>query len=85
MHASQSLLSFSAAGRLKTVTDRNTNLTTFGYDPYGNHSFVLSSRGGPWTTSGPTAKITLTGGKVTGGTQASGSLTRTATIGYDSG
>jgi len=40
MHGSQNVLTFTAAGRLATAADRNGNLTTFNYDPYGNPASI---------------------------------------------
>jgi len=80
MHASQNVLTFTAAGRLSTAADRNGNLTTFNYDPYSNPASVVTSRG---ASTDRTLAISYSGGHIKTLTQSSGTLTRTVTIGYD--
>ena len=80
MHGSQNVLTFTAAGRLATAADRNGNLTTFNYDPYGNPSSIVTSRG---ASTDRTLAIGYSGGHIKTLTQTSGTLTRTVTIGYD--
>ena len=80
VHASQNVLTFTAAGRLSTVADRNGNVTTFNYDPYSNPASIVTSRG---ASTDRTLTIGYSGGHITTLTQTSGSLTRTVTLGYD--
>jgi len=80
MHGSQNVLTFTAAGRLSTAADRNGNLTTFNYDPYGNPASIVTSRG---ASTDRTLAIGYSGGHIKTLKQTSGTLTRTVTIGYD--
>ncbi len=80
MHTSQNVLTFTAAGRLVSVADRNGNLTTFNYDPYSNPASIVSSRG---ASNDRILTVGYSGGHVNTLTQTSGTLTRTVTIGYD--
>jgi len=79
-HQSQTKLTFDANGRQNKAQDRNGNTTTFNYTS-GLPSSIVSSRGG---TSTATLTITTTGGRITGLTQTSGSLTRTVGLYYTS-
>lgn len=80
MHGSQNVLTFTAAGRLSTVADRNGNLTTFNFDPYNNPASVVTSRG---ASADRTLTVGYSGGHIKTLKQTSGTLTRTVTIGYD--
>lgn len=81
-HSTQDKLTFNSSGRLTKDTDRNSNVTTYNYDPYGNPSSIVSSRG---PVAGRTASFTTSGGKITKITQTSGSLTRSVSLAYTSG
>ena len=52
-YVSQTVEAFDSNGLGKTITDRNGNVTTFGFDPYGNPT--ITSSAGP--TSARTATI----------------------------
>lgn len=79
MHASQSVLAFNSGGRLTTVTDRNNNVTTFGYDGSGNPASIVSTRGATATRT-LTVSFSKSVWKLT---QTAGSLSRSVTLGYD--
>ena len=81
-HSSQGKLTFNPSGRLTKDTDRDGNVTTYNYDPYGYPSSMVSSRG---PSAGRTATFTTSGGKITKITQTSGSLTRSVSLGYTTG
>ncbi|WP_354570472.1 hypothetical protein [Glaciihabitans sp. UYNi722] len=71
---SQSVETFDANGLAKTVTDRNGNVTTYGFDPYGNPTSVVSSAG---PSAARTATVAYNGSTYTETvTVTNGSLTR---------
>ena len=71
---SQTVEAFDANGLAKTITDRNGNVTTFGFDPYGNPTSVISSAG---PTSARTATVAYNSSTFTETvTQTNGALTR---------
>ena len=80
-HGSQEKLTFNASGRLTKDTDRDGNVTTYNYDPYGYPASIVSSRG---PADGRTASFTTTDGRITKITQASGSLSRSVSLSYSS-
>ncbi len=80
-HGSGSTLTFTAAGRLSSVKDRNANLTTFTYTSGGLPASIVASRG---ATAARTVTIATSAGRVTSLTQTSGSVTRTVGLGYSS-
>ncbi len=80
-HGSGSTLTFTAAGRLTSVKDRNANLTSFTYTSTGLPASVVSSRG---AAAARTVTVGTSSGRVTSLTQTSGALTRTVTLGYSS-
>lgn len=78
-HVSQTKLTFNTSGRLVSSTDRNGNVTTFGYDPYGNPASITSTRG---PVAGRTLTVHTSGGHISSLTQTSGSLSRSIGFGY---
>ena len=81
-HASQTRLTFNTSGRLISSTDRNGNVTTFAYDPYGNPASITSTRG---PVAGRTLTVHTSGGHISSLTQTSGSLSRSIGFGYSAG
>lgn len=72
---SQTVETFDANGLGKTIADRNGNVTTFGFDPYGNPTSVVSSAG---PIAARTATIAYNASTLTETvTQTNGALTRT--------
>ena len=78
-HVSQTKLTFNTSARLISSTDRNGNVTSFAYDPYGNPASITSTRG---AVAGRTLTVHTSGGHITSLTQTSGSLSRSIGFGY---
>lgn len=78
---SGSTLTFTAAGRLTSVKDRNANLTTFTYTSTGLPASVVSSRG---AAAARTVTVGTSSGRVTSLAQTSGALTRTVSLRHSS-
>lgn len=71
---SRTVVAFNTNGNPTTVTDRNSNVTTFGYDPYGLPTSIVSSAG---PSSARTATISYNATTYTETvTQTNGALTR---------
>ena len=81
-HQSQSTFTFNTSGRLTQVADRNSNLTTFGYDPYSNPASITTSRG---PSAGRVLTVTMSSGRIGTLSQTSGTLSRSLTFGYSTG
>ena len=81
-HQSQSTYTFNTSGRLTQVADRNSNLTTFGYDPYSNPASITTSRG---PSAGRVLTFTMSSGRIGTLSQTSGTLSRSLTFGYSTG
>jgi RHS repeat-associated protein len=81
-HVSQTKLTFNTSGRLISSTDRNGNITTFAYDPYGNPASITSTRS---PVAGRTLTVHTSGGHISSLTQTSSSLSRSIGFGYSAG
>jgi RHS repeat-associated protein len=80
-HTSQQSITFNSHGRATKVTDRNGNDISLTYNGSGYPASITSNRG---PSAGRTATITTTGGRITGLSQTSGTLSRSITIGWTS-
>jgi len=78
-HASQTKLTFNTGGRLTSQADRNNNLTTFGYDGYGNPASITSSRG---PALGRLLTVHVSSGRISSLSQTSGTLSRSIGFAY---